>query len=809
LAHFYRFGQVEVRPSERQLLVEGKPAPLGARAFDVLLALIDHRDRVVTKNELFDIVWPGLVVEENNLHVQISTLRKVLGSKCVATIPGRGFRFVADIESSEAPACPLPARNHNLPAQLNSFIGREIEIAEVKDLLRGARLVTLTSTGGTGKSRLSLQVAYDLLAEYPDGVWLVELAPLSDASRVPQAVASVLGVKEDAGRPVIEALVRYVRDRRLLLILDNCEHLMQPCAELAKQLLQAGTGVKILASSREPLRINGEATYHVPALAVPGKREAVTCESLARYEAVRLFIDRAVAVQPGFRVNDHNCAAIAEICRRLDGIALAIELAAARVQSLPVEQIATRLDNCFRLLTGGDKTALPRQQTLRASIDWSYDLLEIPERELFRRLAVFAGGWTLEAAEVVCAGGDVEDAQVMDLLTHLVEKSLVALDANGERYRLLEAMRQYALELLHASGEEDPVRTRHLDYCLALGEKARPALVGPHQARWMVRLDQERENLLSAHAWCDHAPGGAERGLHLVCAVMTYWIARGLLGLGHRVLGEALARPGLPTPERGRALFAAGQLAFYMGRYSEAQKHLEESLAFARERGDKRRISAALQPLGMACLGQGHLATARAHLEEALNLERELGDKRNLGAAMNALAQLHRIEGALDTAELLYRNVLDVANETNDRESRAIGLLNLAMVAICKRSPEDARGMLVEVAQIAEATGSQRVGLSLFEVGAGLGALTSEWERAARLYGVAEAQNATTGLHRDPADDAFLAPLMEKVRNALGPAAFAAAERAGREMGYAEALADARDWLENVATQYSFTMVGS
>ena len=803
MAQSYRFDQVEVRPGERQLLIEGKAVPLGARAFDVLLALIDHRERVVTKNELFDLVWPGLVVEENNLHVQISTLRKVLGSKCVATIPGRGFRFVAEIEASDTPTCALPERKHNLPAQLNSFIGREREIAELKELLAGARLVTLTSTGGTGKSRLSLQVAYDMLAEYPDGVWLVELAPVSDAARVPQAVAAILGVKEDAGRPVAEALIRYVRDRRLLLVLDNCEHLVHACAELAKQLLQAGPGVKILASSREHLKINGEASYHVPALGVPGTREAVTCESLARHESVRLFVDRAVAVQPGFRVTDQNCAPIAEICRRLDGIALAIELAAARVQSLPVEQIATRLDNCFRLLTGGDTTALPRQQTLRASIDWSYDLLAIPERELFRRLAVFAGGWTLEGAEAVCAGGDVERAAVMDHLASLVERSLVTLDAGKERYRLLETVRQYAQELLAASGEEDAVRLRHLEHYVSYAEAVRDLLIGPRQGEWMARLDFERENLLSAHGCCDRTPAGAALGLRLARAIKMYWISRGYPGVGLRMTTEALARDGaqLRDEVRCRALFDVGQLALVMGRYGEAQRHLEESLAIARELKNLERIAGALQPLGVACLGQGHLATARAHLEEALTLARELGTKRNLAAAMNAIAQLYRIEGALDTAELLYQSVLELARELEDRESLAIGLLNLAMVAICRGTAEPAREMLIEVAGIAKATGSQRVGMSLFEVSAGLSALNSEWELAAHFYGAAEAQNESTGLHRDPADEAFLAPMVDKARSALGTAAFGAAERAGRARSYPEAMSDARAWLEKVPVQ--------
>ena len=795
----YRFGQVEVRPSERQLLVEGKPAPVGARAFDVLLALIDNRDRVVTKNELFDRVWPGLVVEENNLHVQISTLRKVLGAQCVATIPGRGFRFTPQLEMSDtAPASPIPIRNHNLPAQLNSFIGREREIAELKALLGTSRLVTLTSTGGTGKSRLSLQVAYDLLPDYPGGVWFVELAPVADARLVPQALASLLGVKEDAGRPVIEALVRHVKDRRLLVILDNCEHLLQACADLAKQLLQAGPEVKILASSREQLHVAGEGNYPLPALAVPDADHPVATESLATYEAVRLFVDRAVAVQPSFRLTEQNATAVAEACRRLDGIPLAIELAAARVRALSAEQIAARLHDSFNLLTGGDKTALPRQQTLRASIDWSYDLLSIPERELLRRLAVFAGGWTVDAAEAVGADGDVEKHEVLDLLTCLVEKSLVLADAAGERYRLLETVRQYALELLAASGEGDAVRSRHLAFCLALVEEAHAHLVGPSQAVWMVRLDAERENLLSAHAWCDAAPDGATLGLRLVRESKMYWFSRGFLVLGHRIVCEALNRPGAQrrTDARCSALFVAGQFAFLMGRYGDAQRYLEESLAIARELGDKTAVAQALQPLGMACLGQGHLATARAHLEEALALARELGHKRELAAALNAIAQLYRIEGALDEAELLYENVLALALELGDAESRAIGLLNLAMVAICRRSEDRAREMLLEVTEIASAIGSHRVGLSVIEVSAGMSALCQEWERAAQFYGAAEAQTGNTGIHRDPADEAFLAPLVEKARNALGSDAFNAAELSGRALSYEKAMWEARAWLE-------------
>ena len=800
----YRFGKVEVRPAERQLLVEGRPAAVGARAFDVLLALIDRRDRVVTKDELFEIVWPGLVVEENNLHVQVSTLRKILGPRSVATIPGRGFRFTLPVEDGEPapPVCVLP-RHDNLPAQLNSFVGRERELSEVKALLASARMVTLTSVGGTGKTRLSLQLATEVAADYPDGVWLVELAPLAGEWRVPQAVASVLGVKEEAGRPLTEAIVKHVQGRRLLVILDNCEHLVNACAEIATQLLQAGPHVKILASSREHLHVAGEKNYPLPALAVPDTRASKDTEALAKFDAVHLFVDRAVAVQPKFELTARNAEAVADICRRLDGIPLAIELAAARVRALSPQKIAERLDHCFALLTDGDTTALPRQKTLRASIDWSYDLLSAAERALFRRLAVFASGFTVEAAEAVCLGGEDDKLDVLDLLTNLVEKSLVELDALGERYRLLEIVRQYAQERLESSAEERETRTRHLAFYLGLAEKARPELVGPHQGAWLARLDLERENLFSALAWCEHAKDGGLLGLKLSRALKFFYIHHGLAEAGYRMTVEALARAGAQEHNTLRlgALFDAGQLAYFIGHYGDAQVYLEESVAIARELGDKRGIAAVLQPLGMACLGQGDLATARAHLDEALALAQALGERRSIAAALNARAQLHRVEGELDRAEPLYERMLEIARELRDRETIAIGLLNLAMTSIGRERCDRARLMLVEALAIAEEIGSKPAGQSLLEVCAGLGALQKSWENAARFYGAAEAQAAKTGLRRDPADEAFLAPLVEKARGALGTDAFQRAESHGRELAYTSAMSLARGWLDLAVDQ--------
>ena len=689
----------------------------------------------------------------------------------------------------------LESTPNNLPQQLTSFIGREREQAEIAKMLGKNRLVTLHGVGGIGKTRLSLQVAADLLHHFPDGVWFIELAPLRDSQLVPQAVASVLGVKEEPGIGMLDAIQKHAEHSRMLLILDNCEHLVQACAGLARDVLGSAPNVRILASSREHLHVAGEATYPVPALAVPNVSDLANPESLQQYESVQLFMDRAAAAQPAFKATEQNAAAIAEISRRLDGIPLAIELAAARVRSMSVGNIASRLDDRFRLLTGGDRTALPRQQTLRALIDWSHELLDSRERSLLRRLAVFAGGWTLDAAEAVCAGEDLRESEVLDLLAALVEKSLVVLDTAGGRYRFLDTVQQYADDKLNELGEGAVGSMRHLGFYLTLAEKARPALFGPEQAAWLTRLDHERENLLSAHARCDTAENGAALGLRLVHAIKPYWLNRGLIGLGTRITAEAVHRSPEPDLARSGGLADAGQLMFFAGNYADARRYLEESLAIARQLEERRSVAAILQPLGMACLGQGDVTTARACLEEALELARELGNKRELAAALNALAQLHRTNNELDLAEPLYEQFLALARDLRDREIVAIGLLNLAMVEIGRGVESRARDMLVEVHSIAREIGSKAAGQGLIDVAAGLASLRQQPERVARYYGAAEQQAAQTGLHRDPADEAFLAPLIAAARDALAPSSFSAEESAGRALSYDDALTDIKTWL--------------
>jgi len=688
----------------------------------------------------------------------------------------------------------LEATPNNLPQQLTSFIGRKRELTEAENLLGRTRLLTLVGVGGIGKTRLSLQLAASVMDQYSDGVWLVELAALADSRDVPLAVASVLGVTEVPGHPLAETLYRFAKDRKMLLILDNCEHLLHACAELAKHLLQAGPDVRVLASSREPMHLAGETSYLVPALTIPKSDPSIALADLEQFEAANLFIDRARSAQPAFEWTPQNVVAVANICRRLDGIPLALELAAARVRVLSVEKIAAHLNNRFNLLTRGDTTALPRQQTLRAMIDWSFELLTEHERALLRRLAVFAGGWTLEAAEAVGAGGNLSKTDVLGLLANLVDKSLVALEAEGERYRLLETVRQYAQQKLDESVEADQTRRRHLDFFLALAEQASSRLVGPDQGAWLARLDLEAENILASHAECDRAEDGGELGLRLVFSIKLYLIYRGLLALLLRLAIEALARPGAQgrTPARCRALHAAGQVELFMGRYGEAHQYLEESLSIAKQIEDKERAAMVLEELGVVCTGQGNLAEAREYLEEALNLALHLRNKRALASALNALAQLDRMEYRLDAAERLYERVLALARELEDQEPIAIGLLNLAMVSIGRGSRDRALETLAEALTIAAAIGSKRAGQSGLEVSAGLLASSGEWERAAILFGAAEAQMAHTGLRRDPADEVFLAPLIAKTRGALGEPAFAAAKVAGRALAYDVALAQAR-----------------
>jgi non-specific serine/threonine protein kinase len=541
-----------------------------------------------------------------------------------------------------------PALQHNLPLQLTSFIGREQELVEVEELLASTRLLTLTGTGGVGKTRLALQVAAAQLDRYPQGVWLVGLAPLADPTLVPGAVLAALGVPEQPGRLPLATLLDALRTRELLLVLDNCEHLLDACAGLAEALLCACPDLRLLATSREALGLTGETRYRVPSLAVPGADQAASPTAVARCAAVRLFVERARAVQPAFVLSAANAAAVAEVCARLDGIPLALELAAARLGGLGLAELAARLDRQFQLLTGGSRTALPRQQTLRATVAWSYDLLTPQEQTLFARLSVFAGGWSLEGAEAVGAGGTIAAEEVLDLLARLVDKSLAVAEetADGSTwYRLLETLRQYGQERLAAAAETAQVRHRHAAYYQALAERADRRFTGPDQLRWLDLIEREHDNLRAALTWClegDAHQGGAEAaepvetGMRLAGALFWFWFFRdhdreGLVWL-ERALTQGSAAP---AAVRAKALFGAAVFASTLRDFARSAGYLSESIVLSRAAGDTRQLILALSVLGGTVQDEQAVA---AGLEESVELARALGEPWLL-----AYTQLHVI----------------------------------------------------------------------------------------------------------------------------------------------------------------------
>jgi predicted ATPase/class 3 adenylate cyclase len=570
---------------------------------------------------------------------------------------------------------------NNLPLQLTSFIGREKAMEEVRNLLKRTRLLTLTGSGGCGKTRLSLQVGAEALEDHPDGVWMVELASLSDPALVVQATAQALGVTEEANEPLQRTLLERLKSRRLLLILDNCEHLLTACAQLSDTLLRSCPHLQILASSREPMSIAGELTYRVPSLSLPDPSMPQTPETLSHYEAVRLFIERVRFHQPAFSVTDRNAPALASVCHHLDGIPLAIELAAARAHSLSVEEIEARLGERFRLLTGGSRTALPRQQTLRAAMDWSYDLLTEAEKTLLQRLSVFAGGWRFAEAEAVCSGEGVEEWEALDLLSGLVDKSLVLYEEREgqERYSLLETVRQYAGERLGQSGEAETVQERHRSCFLALAETARPQLSGPDQVAWYGRLEAEYDNLRAALAACQETAEGTRAGLRMVGALASFWEVRAHWAEGQVWCERMLSCPQSREDPTGRAaaLNVAGALARSHGQIAISQALFEESLTLYRELGDRSGMALALFNLGMARYGGEDPESAKSCYEESLALFREIGNKQGIARALGGLALIAWRQREETRAQAMMEEALQMQRETGDRRGIADCLVTL------------------------------------------------------------------------------------------------------------------------------------
>jgi predicted ATPase/class 3 adenylate cyclase len=602
--------------------------------------------------------------------------------------PEQIFQVIAaGLPTDFPPLNTLEAVPNNLPAAPSSFIGREREVAEVKRLLSLTHLLTLTGSGGCGKTRLCIQVAADLLDQFPNGVWFVELAPISDPATVPSAIATAMGIREDPSKPILALVAENLRNKSALLILDNCEHLIAACAGAADTLVRGSANLKIMATSREALGIAGEVIWRVP--------------SLPEGESLRLFGERAVAVAPNFVATPETLPSITQICRRLDGIPLAIELAAARVNVLHVDQIAARLNDRFRLLTGGSRTALPRQRTLRAAIDWSYDLLTEPERKLLRRICTFAGGFSLDAAEAVCADGHVFKEDVLDLLSHLVEKSLVITDKfeSEARYSVLDMVRQYGRERLVESGEAGEFGSRHLEYFLSLAEQAVPELVGPDQVRWFDRLDREHENFRAALTWCHGDPPDVDASLRLTSALSRFWFIRGYFEEGRMWLKDAMSRATAKsrrTAAWAKALRGAGTLAIMQDDYVTARSLYEESFAIFCELRDLGAMAATLVSLANTSYAQRNFTQAETEAETALAQFRQLGAARGVAIALSILARTLHERGEDERAQKLLKESLGIFRELRLKDGIAHNLDLLGIIATSQSDFVSARSLLEE-----------------------------------------------------------------------------------------------------------------
>jgi predicted ATPase/class 3 adenylate cyclase/DNA-binding CsgD family transcriptional regulator len=719
--------------------------------------------------------------------------------------PERVFQMVApDLPADFPPLKSLAAIPNNLPLQLTSFIGRERELAEVKRLLATTRLLTLTGSGGTGKTRLSLEVAAQSLDQFTDGVWFVELAPLADPALVPQTVAIALGVREDPGRPILTSLCEYVRDRDLLLMLDNCEHLLEACAQLADALLHAAPRLKVLASSREALGIAGEATYHVPSLPNPDPRARPPVAELAHYDAVRLFVERAQSAKSSFALDDANAIAVTQICQRLDGIPLAIELAAARLRAMSVEQIAARLDDRFRLLTGGNRTALPRQQTLRALIDWSYSLLTEPERLLLRRLSVFAGGWTLEAAEAVCADGRLEPEEVLDPLTHLVEKSLVVPDeqTTEPRYRLLETVRQYAREKLLDAGDGEATRSRHLAFFASLAAEAWVKLRSSGQDRWWPRVDAELDNFRTAIDWSLHG-GDTAAGAAIVVSLWWFSIVRAYFEEAIGLLTEFLSRiDGAAQPAlRANLLNAGGYLQFLTrNNFTEARRLAEEADEIGRALPAQPIVALSLTILSEIAHAQGEPEEGLRTARQALEIWRAEGDRWWESWVLHGLAL--SAEAVHDTALAYTSYVESVAlfRSLGEKVVLAAPLRNLAYMALRKGDYGQASALAHESLGLNVAAGEQYGVAGCLTCLAAIAAAQGQPARAVQLLSAAEALMASLGIALLSRDQIEHDHWLRTIHTQVDPAAFEVAWAAGRALTLEQAIALA---LESPAAQQS------
>jgi non-specific serine/threonine protein kinase len=761
------------------------------------------------------------------------------------------------LRGTPTPPAASPRVPGNLPAPTTSFVGRSTPLRDLAALVSDARLVTLTGPGGCGKTRLALELARRVRSRFPDGAYLVELAAITDPDHVPAAFATTLDVPDRPKATTTDVLAEHLAPATMLLIVDNCERVIDGVSNLVSRLLAAAGALRIIATSREALKIPGEHAWPVPSLDLPAADES---GAIAATESVVLFADRARSVRPAFELTGANAGAVARICRRLDGMPLAIELAAAQVRGLTPEEIDTRLDDRLRLLTLETRGVAARHRTLRAAMDWSYETIAAGERRMLRALSVFAGGWTLDGALAVCGPGgsvedhgDLDDLGVIDHLTRLVDKSLVIADHAGSesRYRLLETVRQYAAEKLDESGDTTGAMARHLDFYLDLVERAVPELTGADQAEILSRLEGEHDNVLAALGRCDALAGGAERALRLCGGMRWFWRMRGYFKTGYAASRVALARPGAETPTAARAvaLQAAAGMALVLGDFDATTAHAAEALDIERAAGHDDGIARALNSLGNAAYYRGELDEARRRHAEGLAIRRAQNDAPGIATALNNLANVASDRGETAEATRLYEEALRINRDAGNRSWAAINLNNLAILAFHEGDPREARCLHEEALAIRRDL-SDRHGIaeSLNHLGkmarhhdeldqarrlaeeslamrrdlgdrlgtadslddtAMLAARLDALDLAARLFGASERLRDEIGAPRPRGDRREVETCLTPVRDSIGADTFAELVDAGRRLSLREAMTDALSWLaaDREATASATTVV--
>jgi non-specific serine/threonine protein kinase len=809
----YHFGDFELDSTAYELTCRGRRVHLARQPMDVLLLMASKAGELVSRNEIGRCLWQeGLFVDRDaGIHSIVLKIRRALGdvgrrSIYIESVSRKGYRFIgkvsrrprhdADVLADGLARDEVPPRprRHNLPAELTSFVGRRTELEKLRQLFADSRLMTLSGAGGVGKTRLAVRLASALLEEFPDGVWIADLSPLNEPDLVAQTLAGSVGVRESPHRSVRDALIDYLRERRVLLVVDTCEHLIDACAELAEALLRGAPGLRILATSRESLGVPGEVVYRVPSLSVPtAALKSPSIDSLIVSDAAQLFIDRAMAAEPTFNAgSSENARSIASICRRLDGIPLAIELAAARVAVLSPEQIEAKLHDRFRLLTGGARTSVARQRTLEATVDWSYQLLSDVERILFDRLAIFPASWTLEAAERVCGGNGIDSTEVLERLCRLVDKSLVILERDsrgGRRYRLLETVRQYGRHRLLQSETADQLHQRHFEFFFNQFRDSFTVLRRERQLPRLRELREEQENVRSALEWAIASPADlAEEAVEFAGALFWFWTKRGLFEEGKHWLSRALQGEASHRL-RARALMGLAHMHYFQGRLDETEACTAEALSLSREVDDGWIESFALFFQSLAAFECGRYDEAVAR---ALEARAVATDELQHGGPLLVLANIALSRGDYDGAQQLYDESVDVHRRAGEVWGMSILLAAAAGLRTVRGDFDRARAQASEAMSVCEQLDDPRGLAWSLEVFAGLATAGGDAQSAARLWGASDALLDRVGGALVPTIGWIRDRYLQSTKETLGEAVFAGVLAEGRAMSAAEAIEVAR-----------------